>query len=80
MGSTPQRMVTGTMYGLAAPGISPQKEQSGVFAMTEEELRKKIEEVRLDHAAAGGFISYADAEAIVREAYGLESREKSEES
>ncbi|NLJ61209.1 MAG: hypothetical protein GX338_09725 [Firmicutes bacterium] len=48
--------------------------------MTEEELRKKIEEVRLDHAAAGGFISYADAEAIVREAYGLESREKSEES
>ncbi len=48
--------------------------------MTEEELRKKIEEVRLDHIAAGGFISYEDSEAIVREACGLEPHKKTVES
>ncbi len=47
--------------------------------MTEEELRKKIEEVRAEHVAAGGFISYEDAEAIVREAYGLEPHNKTAE-
>ena len=40
--------------------------------MTEEELQDKVDALRRDHVAAGGFISQEDAEAIIRKAYGLE--------
>ena len=44
--------------------------------MTDEELKKKIEELKADHIAAGGFISDEEAEEVVKKAYGLESQKK----
>lgn len=40
--------------------------ESGVSIMTEEELKKKIEELKADHIAAGGFISDEEAEEVIR--------------
>jgi len=44
--------------------------------MTEEELQKRVEALKLDHIAAGSFISHDEAEEIIRKAYGLEADEK----
>lgn len=44
--------------------------------MTEEELQKRIEALKLDHIAAGSFISHDEAEEIIRKVYGPEADEK----
>lgn len=44
--------------------------------MTDKELKKKIEELKADHIAAGGFISDEEAEEVIRKAYGSESQKK----
>jgi len=40
--------------------------------MTEEEIQRKIEDLKVDHVAAGGFISHEDAEKIIRKVYDSE--------
>ena len=52
--------------------------ESGVLMMTDEELKKKIEELKADHIAAGGFISDEEAEEIIREIYVLKCQGKNE--
>ena len=44
--------------------------------MTEEELKKKIEELKADHIAAGGFISDEQAEEVIKKAYCSKSKKK----
>lgn len=41
--------------------------------MTHEERERKIRELELDHIAAGGFVSYEDAEKIIEQVYGPET-------
>lgn len=36
--------------------------------MTDEELKKKVDELKADHIAAGGFISDEEAEDVIKEA------------
>lgn len=50
--------------------------KSGVLIMTEEQLKKKIEELKADHIAAGGFISDEEAEEIVKKACCSKSKKK----
>lgn len=44
--------------------------------MTDEELLKRIEALRLDHLAAGSFISDEYTEEIIGSVYGQEADEK----
>jgi hypothetical protein len=46
--------------------------------MTDEELKKKIEELKADHVAAGGFISDEEAEEVIREIYASKRQGKNE--
>lgn len=46
--------------------------------MKEEELRKKVKKLKLDHIAAGGFISDEEAKKVIKEVYDLESGTKRE--
>lgn len=48
----------------------------GCFTMTDEELLKRIEALRLDHLAAGSFISDEYTEEIIGSVYGQEADEK----
>lgn len=46
--------------------------------MKEEELQKKVKKLKLDHIAAGGFISDDEAKKVIKEVYGLEAGTKRE--
>lgn len=52
--------------------------ESGVLIMTDEELRKRIEELKADHIAAGGYISDEEAEEVIRKVYASKCQEKNE--
>jgi hypothetical protein len=58
------------------PAISLKIGKSGVSMMTEEELKKKIEELKADHIAAGGFISDEEAEEVIKKACCSKSKNK----